>query len=375
MAVLGPPAHASDRLFAAPAGIFLLADLSGFTAYLAGVELDHAHGVLRDLLEAVIARLAPPLIVAGLEGDGVFAYAPATALPRGETLLEAVEAAYAAFRARQESITRRTTCVCRACRAVPTLDLKFMAHAGAFLPQAISAAPGPSAPLGPAADLVRQRALKLPEAAVGRGYALFTAACLRQLGLSPAALGLVAQPVSLAIARPLQAYVLDLHASHAANLAGRRAFVAAAGADGVISQVLPAPPPVVWEWLNDPAHRSRWMAGRAWHAGQRPGGRTGPGARNHCDHGFGGITETILDWRPFDYFTVELATTGGRATVRQTYQLEPLPDGVTRLHDRFVFSPPLPRWLARPLGRLAARTLVKTDLMRLARLLTAPQSL
>jgi hypothetical protein len=113
------------------------------------------------------------------------------------------------------------------------------------------------------------------------------------------------------------------------------------------------------------------MAGRAWHAGQRPGGRTGPGSRNHCDHGFGGITETILDWRPFDYFTVELTPTGGGPLVRQTYQLEPLSNGDTRLHDHFVFSPPLPRWLARLIGRLAARTLVKTDLRRLARLLTA----
>jgi hypothetical protein len=73
--------------------LFLLADLSGFTAYLAGVELDHAQGVVRDLLEVVVARLAPPLSLAGLEGDGVFAYAPAAHLLRGETLLEVVESA------------------------------------------------------------------------------------------------------------------------------------------------------------------------------------------------------------------------------------------------------------------------------------------
>jgi hypothetical protein len=80
MPAAGPPARAIRRPSAAPAGVFLLADLSGFTAHLAGVELDHAHGALRDLLEAVIACLLPPFSVAGLEGDGVFAYAPAAGL-------------------------------------------------------------------------------------------------------------------------------------------------------------------------------------------------------------------------------------------------------------------------------------------------------
>jgi hypothetical protein len=369
-----PPLKAGVRIVgpgAAETGIFLLADLSGFTAYLAGVELDHAYGVLRDLLEVVVARLAPPLTVAGLEGGGVFAYAPAARLPRGETLLEAVEAAYAAFRDRQEGIVRRTTCGCRACQSVPSLDLNFMAHSGPYQLQQIAAAPSPAAPLSPAADLLRRRALKLAAGTAGRGYAVFTHACLDQLDLAPAALGLAVQTV-VSDTGPVPAGVLDLHARYQAHLAGRRAFVAPAEADGLVSHTLPAPPPVVWEWLNDPARRSRWMAGRAWQTGERPGGRTGPGARNHCDHGLGGTVETILDWRPFEYFTVELVPTGGGFTIRQTYQLEPLPGAhSTRLHDRFVFSRPLPRWLARPLGRVAARTLVKSDLMRLARLVAA----
>ena len=36
-------------------GYLVLADISGYTLYLAGVELDHAQGVLADLLETIVA--------------------------------------------------------------------------------------------------------------------------------------------------------------------------------------------------------------------------------------------------------------------------------------------------------------------------------
>jgi len=34
-------------------GYLVLADISGFTSYLAGVELEHASGILSDLLETI----------------------------------------------------------------------------------------------------------------------------------------------------------------------------------------------------------------------------------------------------------------------------------------------------------------------------------
>ena len=133
-----------------------------------------------------------------------------------------------------------------------------------------------------------------------------------------------------------------------------------------------APPAVVWDWLNDPERRSRWTAGRTWHAGDRPAGRTGPGARNHCDHGLGAAIETVLDWQPFEHFTVEVAQRGGGPVVHETFVLEPLSDGArTRLRCLIRFQPPLPRWLGPILGRLGGGPLLKADLQRLARLIAA----
>src|SRR5215510_1939789 len=81
-------------------GYLVLADISGFTSYMATTELDHAHEILSELLELVVSSFAPVLTLSKLEGDAVFAYAPESKLPRGETLFELVEATYAAFKDR-----------------------------------------------------------------------------------------------------------------------------------------------------------------------------------------------------------------------------------------------------------------------------------
>jgi uncharacterized protein YndB with AHSA1/START domain len=349
-----------------PVGHFVLADLSGYTPFLAGVERDHGEGVLRDLREGLVAGLSPVLHLVSFEGDAIFAFVPASQLARGETLLELLETAYAGFRAQQESIARRTTCGCRACRQIPELDLKFLVHSGEYH---LSRVDGRAEPLGLAADLVRSRALK--PAGAARGYALLTAESLDWLRLEPAAVGGAREEVADREAGPLTAYRLDLQARFAAERVARQAASRDELADGTAERDLAAPPAVVWEWLNDPVRRSQWTAGRHWHAGVRPAGRTGPGARNHCDHGLGSATETVLDWHPFERFTVEIRQRGS-PVVHQSYVLEPGAGGQgTHLRATLRFQPPLPRWLARSMARLGGRPLLQADLGRLAKLLEA----
>ena len=95
-------------------GYLVLADISGYTSYLAGVELDHAQGVLTDLLEIIVNNFKTLLTISKLEGDAVFGYVDEALVSRGETILELVEATYLAFRDRLDGIRRRTTCECNA---------------------------------------------------------------------------------------------------------------------------------------------------------------------------------------------------------------------------------------------------------------------
>ena len=80
---------------------FLLADISGYTAFLGNVEqthgLDFSHGIpagyeiLGALLEVVVQGIQPTFAIAKVEGDAVFGVAPAGAasaaaeLPLDET--------------------------------------------------------------------------------------------------------------------------------------------------------------------------------------------------------------------------------------------------------------------------------------------------
>ena len=76
MAPLAVGAAVGERSGAQPA-TFLIADISGYTGYLADVELDHAQDILADLIGAVVTALRPDFRLAKLEGDAAFMFSTA----------------------------------------------------------------------------------------------------------------------------------------------------------------------------------------------------------------------------------------------------------------------------------------------------------
>jgi class 3 adenylate cyclase len=319
-------------------GYLVLADISGYTSYLAGVELEHADEVLTDLLETIVTSFESLLTIAKLEGDAVFAYVPEAMVPRGETLLELLEATYVAFCDRREAARRRTTCTCRACRSIPQLDLKFIVHTGEYILQRVA---GITELLGSDVNLVH-RLLKngVAEATGWHAYALFTASCFARIGLWPADVGAHEQVETYDHLGEVMTYSLDLRPRYAAWLEARRVRLSPEDADFVMSSDLPVSPPVLWSWLNEPKRRAVWEEHDAVEADLRPDGRTGPGARNHCVHGENLIPEVVLDWRPFEYFTVEQVFNGLNITI--THQLEPRTGSGTRWQTLFKIKLPLP---------------------------------
>lgn len=305
-------------------GYLVLADISGFTSYLAQVELDHAHEVLRELLETIVGKFKTLLTLSKLEGDAVFAYASAARVPRGETLLELMESTYVAFRDQVEAARRRTTCQCRACRAIPSLDLKFFIHHGDYVVQHVS---GIRELVGSDVNLIHRLTKNhISEATGWRAYALFTERGLAQLGVRPE--GLHEQVETYEHLGDIQTYALDMRSRYEALIAARRAVVAPEEAHVITAYDYPVPPPVLWDWLNDPQKRGLYSSedGLVFVPTFLPNGRTGVGAKTHCIHGkkvF--MIETVLDWRPFEEFTVDQAM--GPLTDRITFRLAPIPSG------------------------------------------------
>jgi uncharacterized protein YndB with AHSA1/START domain len=152
----------------------------------------------------------------------------------------------------------------------------------------------------------------------------------------------------------------------------RRVYIGEAEADLVNTIDLPAPPEVVWDWLNDPRLRSQWF-GLTNERPPGPDGRSGVGTTTHCTHGEQvKSVHTIVDWHPFEYYTEEISRpSDGRLMALNTVEIESIPDG-TRLRDRYRVLM-TPRLLTVPFFRMA-RPSQLAALARLAQLVAPPSS-
>jgi hypothetical protein len=168
-------------------GFLVLADVSGFTAFVTTTELEHGSEIIANLLDEVVSHLSPPLEIQEIEGDAVFALGGASAeLPRTR-LLEVLEEAFHAFKARQKVMQADESCRCGACRSIWMLDLKMVVHHGPFLRHTVG---GRSRVTGTAVILVH-RLLKNGVTRRG-GYALLTEPVVRSLGIDATLAGLPA---------------------------------------------------------------------------------------------------------------------------------------------------------------------------------------
>jgi Protein of unknown function (DUF2652)/Polyketide cyclase / dehydrase and lipid transport len=313
---------------------FLIADISGYTGYLAGVELDHAQDILADLVGAVVSALRPTFRLAKLEGDAAFTYLPAERLD-GSMLLDTIERCYFGFRRRRRDVRQATACECNACTRIPDLDLKFVVHHGQAVVQKVA---GRQELLGPDVIIVH-RLLKntVVETTGIEAYALLTQACVDAADLEPPVLAMRAHAETYEHVGEMGCWVHDLERRWAEEDA--RARVRLAPEEAVLALSIPTavPPQVAWDFLTRPGQRMSWQP---WVTGVTvegvAGGRRGAGSSNHCMHGPDAVVEEILDWRPYDYVTdrTVLDTPEGPVKILHTVEFEPTASGTT-IHLRF----------------------------------------
>src|SRR4051795_496246 len=77
----------------------VIADISGYTSYLAGVELDHAQDILAGLMDTVVRLLRPAFRHPQPQGDAAFTYVVTESVD-GSALMDTIERTYFAFRRR-----------------------------------------------------------------------------------------------------------------------------------------------------------------------------------------------------------------------------------------------------------------------------------
>ena len=322
-------------LSAAQPTCFLIADISGYTGYLADVELDHAQDILADLIGAVVTALRPNFRLAKLEGDAAFTYMVGESID-GSMLLDTIERCYFGFRRRRRDVRQATSCECNACSRIPDLDLKFVVHHGTAILQKVA---GRQELLG-SDVIVVHRLLKneVVERLGMNAYALISQPCIDASDIDPAALGMREHTETYDRIGEVPAWAHDLERRWQEEEARGRVFVRPE--DAILDLAVPTevPPQVAWEFLTKPGQRMTWQP---WVTEVTikgaTGGRRGLGSANHCMHGKDAVVEEILDWRPYDYVTdrTVIDTPSGPVKVLHTIELEPTTTGTT-IHLRFA---------------------------------------
>jgi hypothetical protein len=284
----------------------VIADIAGYSSYLAGVELDHAQDILADLIGTVVGALRPAFKLAKLEGDAAFMWVPAETVD-GPALLDGVERCYFAFQRRLRDITRASTCECNACSRIPGLGLKFVAHHGAVARQRMA---GRDELVGTDVVLVHRLLKNRVGEELGLpAYALYTDALTGAMGLAdPATAGMREHRETFESVGEVAGWVSDLGAAWAAEQRRVRTKVTDADALAVITIPTSVPREILWEWTTSPARRIQWTNGMTGVSEDLAGGRRGIGTVNHCAHGKSVSIEEVIDWVPPEYETKRIDT-------------------------------------------------------------------
>ena len=316
---------------------FLIADISGYTSFLAGVELDHAHDIISDLMNTVVRRLRPPFRLAKFEGDAAFFYAVADKVD-GSVLQDAIESAYVAYRKRLRDIKMASACECSACSKMRGLDLKFVSHHGEFIKHRMAG----REELAGRDVIVIHRLLKnaVNERFGGHAYALYSDAAVQAMNIDPLAQGLAEHQESIDIIGEVKCWVRDLEEVWAQENDRQRNEVTHDRAISVIEFDIAAPRPTVWEYFTQPGLRPKWRGADGVRETSESG-RRGVGTTNHCMHGAHTIIEEVVDWRPVDYLTLTtLLPMPGAPKVLMTYAFSEIAGDGTHIEIRVAKPKP-----------------------------------
>jgi len=109
-------------------GLLVLADISGYTAFVSQTEIDHSWEILHELLDSIVRSVAGRLDVSQVEGDAILFISGLT----DEEVVTAVCDCFVGFHRRLRDMQSVTSCPCNACARIDILQLKFVMHHGNF---------------------------------------------------------------------------------------------------------------------------------------------------------------------------------------------------------------------------------------------------
>ena len=295
-----PQNHSKEHM--ADKGYFIITDMSGYTEYLTESELDHAHEILQSLFDAQLKQIKFPLKISGFRGDAIFMYTPEACFVNPQSFIETLENLYVVFRDTVQQMQFSTSCPCNACRNIHKLDLKMCIHYGEYLLQQL----GDREELLGAEVIVPHRMLKnnVIEMTGIKSYALFSEAAAQTLGLQTLCTPLTGHKETYEHLGEVNMLVHNLRAAWDREQARKNVFVEPADAWIKIEVDIPFPPSLVWDAITTPSLEGPLLGLESVQRVDELGGRTQLKSKFHCAHSSGDFFNTVVDWKPFDYYTV-----------------------------------------------------------------------
>jgi hypothetical protein len=305
-------------------GFFILTDISGYTEFLTKSELDHAQDALQNLFDAQLAHIKHPFVISGFRGDAIFMYVPETNICEPQTILEALENLFFVFADTLRQMIYNTTCTCRACQNMSKLDLKMVIHYGEYAIQKL----GDREELLGADVIVPHRMLKnhVIEQTGIESYALFSDAAVAASNLPQLAYPLVTHSETYEHIGEVKMQVLDLRKVWEREQDKKRFVVNPEAAWLTFEWDAPLPPTTVWEYLTFPRLEQQWAGYDLVERTDSLGGRFQSETTYHCAHDEIIFFNKILDWKPFEYVSLEQTISIGIKLV-QTRRLHETPIG------------------------------------------------
>jgi hypothetical protein len=315
-------------------GFLLLADITGYTNFLANTPTDVGGRITAGLLDGLVGTVIPPFKVGNIEGDAIFIYAPDDGSASGQTVLEAVDSLYCAFADRVCTLRYGANCPNDPALLAGALDLKLVVHYGEYAINRI----GDREELSGSAVVALHRLAKntVTQDTGHSGYAMLTSLAVDHMNLNAFFEEMETRKEEIEHLGEIDAYVYPLAPVWERLRRGVRRFVEKSEPLLIeeLNVDLPVPPCRAWELCTEPQYRAQWISGvKDISSEGLDHGRAGLGTVQYCDHGDGMIVPvTVSDWHPFDYISYQIETPLG-LTVDQTIEMQPIGNG-TRLTIR-----------------------------------------